>query len=52
MEDIIFAILPQMPIVAVLLLVGMTIRADVNAHLGYLESLIDTLIKVLTETKG
>jgi len=49
-DAFISALLPQMPVVAVLLLVGMVIRADVNRHLVYLETLVDTLIKVLTDT--
>lgn len=51
MEDLIIAILPQMPLVAVLLAVGMVIRADVNKHFEYLETLVDTLIAVLMRDK-
>lgn len=49
MEDLIIAVLPQMPLVAVVLAIGMVIRADVNKHLEYLERLIDTLIETLTK---
>jgi len=50
-EDLIVAILPQMPIVAVLLAVGMIIRNDVTRHFEYLETLVDTLIALLIKDK-
>ena len=51
MEDLIVSLLPQMPVVVVILAIGMVIRADVNKHFEYLETLVDTLIALLVKSK-
>jgi hypothetical protein len=51
MEDLIVSLLPQMPVVVVILAIGMVIRQDVNRHFEYLETLVDTLIGLLVRDK-
>jgi len=48
MEDLMTALLPQMPTVVVLLAVFWVLRQDVNRHMEYLEHLIEVLIDRMT----
>lgn len=47
MEDIIIGLVPQMPVVAVLLLMFWIIRTDVNAGINRMEARLDKLLDQL-----
>jgi hypothetical protein len=49
MEDLITTILPQMPVVGVLLAVFWVLRSDVNAAMARMEARLDKLIDHLIQ---